>query len=103
MNNMSPIVVSVHQESAFLHVTNTSGSTIDLENMFWNNMFEKKLPKYKDRFDAIFPRPLFHTINVNTTFGHVFNNLYNCPIDITYVVNLKLVLALTLPSTVDSS
>jgi hypothetical protein len=37
-------------------------------------MFEKELPKY-DRLDAIFPKPPFHIVNINITFGHVFNNL----------------------------
>jgi hypothetical protein len=30
------------------------GRFIDLENTFWNNMFEKELSKYKDMLDAIF-------------------------------------------------
>jgi hypothetical protein len=47
MNNMSPIVAFVFQENAFVHVTNIGGSTIDFENMFWNNMFEKNCPNIK--------------------------------------------------------
>jgi hypothetical protein len=54
MNNMSPIVDSVDQKNAFVNVTNIDGSEVDFENMFWNNMLEKELPKYKDRLDAIF-------------------------------------------------
>jgi hypothetical protein len=100
---MSPIAVFVHQESAFVNVANIGGFAIDLENMFWNNMIEKELPKYKDRLNAIFPQPQFHTINVNTTFGHVFNNFYNCPINTTYVVDSKSILALALLNIVDSS
>lgn len=76
MNNMSPIVDSVDQKNAFVNVTNIDGSEVDFENMFWNNMLEKELPKYKDRLDAIFSQPLFDTININTTFSHIFNNLY---------------------------
>jgi len=76
-------------------------------NWFWKHVLEqhvwKKLPKYKDRFDAIFLWPPFHTINVNPTSSHVFNNLYNCPINITYVVDMKLVPTLALLSTIDSS
>jgi hypothetical protein len=64
-------------------------------------MFEKKLPKYKEWLDAIFPRPPLHNVNDNTS--HVFNNLHNCPINITYVVDPKLVLTLALLGRVDSS
>jgi len=28
--------------------SNGFGSVMDLENSFWNTMFEKELPKYKD-------------------------------------------------------
>jgi hypothetical protein len=84
-----------------LHVQNTNGSTIDFEDTF-RNMFEKKLPK-NDRLDAIFPQPLLHTININTRFGHVFNNLQNCPINITYIVDLKSIPNLKLLGTIDSS
>jgi hypothetical protein len=38
-------------------------------------MFDKELPKYKDRLDAIFPQLPFQTVNVNMTFNHVFNNV----------------------------
>jgi hypothetical protein len=27
---------------------------MDLKDSFWNTMFEKELPKYKDRLDTIF-------------------------------------------------
>jgi hypothetical protein len=36
---------------------------------FWNDMFEKKLPKLKDRLDTIFLRHLLETINDNSTIG----------------------------------
>ncbi len=103
MNNMSPIVASIDQENAFVEVTNIGGSAIDFENIFWNNMFEKELPMYKDRLHAIFLQPILHIINVNATCNHVFNNLYNCPINITYVVDLKSIRALALLSTIDNS
>jgi hypothetical protein len=45
---------------------------------FWNTMFEKELPKYKDWLDTIFLHHLLDTFNVNTTSGHVFNLLHNC-------------------------
>jgi len=98
---MLPIVAFANEENVFVHVPNTSGSTIDFEDTFWN-MFEKELPKY-NRLDAIFPQPPFHTININTTFGHFFNNLQNCPINITYVADLKSILALKLRGIGDSS
>jgi hypothetical protein len=62
---------------------------MDLEDSFWNTMFEKKLPKYKDWLDIVFPHCPFETINVNIAFGHVFSHLQNCLINITYVVDLK--------------
>ncbi len=60
---------------------------MDLKHSFWNTMFEKELPKYKDWLDTIFLHHLFEIINVNTTSNHVFNHLQNCPIKITYVVD----------------
>jgi len=52
------------------------GRSINLEKTFWNNMFEKELPKYKDMLDAIFtPWLLPKTINVNTSSSHIFNHL----------------------------
>ncbi len=53
MNNVSPIVASTNEENAFLLVTNIGGFAIDFKNTFWN-MLKKKLPKYKNRLDAIF-------------------------------------------------
>ncbi len=40
MNNVSPIVVSIDEENAFIEISNIGGSVIDLEDTFWN-MFEK--------------------------------------------------------------
>jgi hypothetical protein len=94
------IVTCSDEQNVFVHVPNTSGSTIDFENTFWK-MFKKELHKY-NRLDAIFPQPSLHIVNINTTFGHVFNNLQNCPINITYVGNLKSILALKLLHTIDS-
>jgi hypothetical protein len=37
------------------------------KSAFWNDMFEKKLPKLKDRLDAIFLRHLLEAINDNIT------------------------------------
>jgi hypothetical protein len=65
---------------------------------FWNEMFEKELPKYKDHLDVIFPCHLLGTINVNITSGHVFSHLHNCPISITYVVDFKSLPTLGVPS-----
>jgi hypothetical protein len=73
MNNVLLIVACPYEQNVFVHVPNIIGCTIDFEDKFWN-MFKKKLPKY-DRLDAIFPQPPLHTVNINTTFGHVFNNL----------------------------
>jgi hypothetical protein len=62
---------------------------MDSKYSFWNTMFEKELPKYKDWLETIFPRHPLETINVNIAFDHVFNHLQNCPINITYVVDHK--------------
>ncbi len=48
-----------------LHVPNLSEFAIDFKNIFWNNMFEKNLPKHKDMLDATFLQPSFKTININ--------------------------------------
>jgi hypothetical protein len=51
--------------------------------------------------------PSFHNqgsyVNINTTFGHVFNNLRNCPININYVVDLISIAALKLVGIIDNS
>jgi hypothetical protein len=61
-------------------------------------MFEKEVPKYKDHLDVIFPCHPLGTINVNITFGHVFSHLHNCPINITYEVDLKFLPTLSIPN-----
>ncbi len=65
------------------------GSEMDFEGAFWNEVFEKELPKYKDRLDVFFPCHPLETISVNTIFGHVFSHLHNCPISITYIIDPK--------------
>jgi hypothetical protein len=60
-------------------------------------MFEKELPKYKDRLDTIFPCCPLQTINVNTVFSHVFDHLQNCPINITCIVDPKFLPTLGVP------
>ncbi len=62
------------------------------KNAFWNNVFEKKFPKYKSWLDETFTWQLGKTININITLGHIFKHLYNCSISITYVINLKTIL-----------
>jgi hypothetical protein len=50
-------VAFVDQGKNVVHVvdydTSGFGNVMESENAFWN-MFEKKLPKYKDRLDIIF-------------------------------------------------
>jgi len=74
-------VGSMDQEKNVVQVTNFGigrfgafGFMMDLEDASWN-MFEKKLPKYKVSLDTIFPHHPLETINVNTTFSHVFSHL----------------------------
>jgi hypothetical protein len=74
MNNITSTITSTNQKNAFVQLPNSSGPVIDLENTFYN-MFEKNLPKYKNRLNAIFFWPPLHSININMTYGHVFNNL----------------------------
>ncbi len=66
-----------------------SGFEIDPKGAFWNEMFQKELPKYKDCLDVIFPHHHVETISVNTNSRHVFSHLHNCPISTTYVVDPK--------------
>jgi hypothetical protein len=61
-------------------------------------MFEKKLLKYKDRLDVIFPCCLLETTNVNIVSGHILKHLSNCPINITYVVDPMVVPTLGTPN-----
>jgi hypothetical protein len=61
-------------------------------------MFEKELPKYKDRLDTIFPCCPLETINVNTVSSHVFDHLQNCPINITCIVDPKFLPTLGVPN-----
>ncbi len=78
-------------------------SEMDPKGAFWNEMFEKKLAKYKDHLDVIFLCHPLETINVNTTFRHVFSHLHNCPISIKYVVDIKSLPTLGVPSGGDKS
>jgi hypothetical protein len=48
-----------------LHVPNLSEVAIDFKKIFWNNMFEKKLPKHKDMLDATFLQPSLKIMNIN--------------------------------------
>jgi hypothetical protein len=102
MNNISSNIASTNQNNAFVQLPNTSGLVIDLEDTFWN-MFEKELPKYKNRLDAISFWPPLHSVNINMTYGHVFNNLQNYLINIMYVVDPKSIFALTLLGIIESS
>ncbi len=45
------------------------GFVMDSKGAFWNDMFEKKLPKLKDRLDVIFLCHPLETINDNTIIG----------------------------------
>jgi hypothetical protein len=72
---------------------------MNFDDNFWNIMFGKKLPKHKDRLDVIFVQSLLQTVNVKKSFCHVFNNLHNCLIYVTYIVDPKLLPRL--PSVVD--
>jgi hypothetical protein len=75
-----------------------------MKSFFWNNLFEKELPKYKDKLDAIFILlPLFETINVNTTSNHIFGHLHNYHVVATYGMDPKSILTLAPPQIVNKS
>jgi hypothetical protein len=61
-------------------------------------MFEKDLPKSKDQLDTIFPCCPLEAINVTIVSSHVFNHLQNCPINITYIVDLKFLPTFIIPN-----
>jgi len=47
-------------------------SFFDINDNFWNELFDEEFPKYKDRLNVIFPsHPPFET-NINTISNHVF-------------------------------
>jgi hypothetical protein len=54
-------------------------------------MFDVELPKHKQQMKVIHNQQLFEVLNVNTSFGHVFSHLHNCPIKINLVVYSKIV------------
>jgi hypothetical protein len=74
---------------------------MDSKDSFSNTMSNKELPKYKHWLDTIFLHHPLDTFNVNTTSGHVFNLLQNCPISITYVIDPKSFLSLRVPNVGD--
>jgi hypothetical protein len=48
---------------------------MDSKDSFWNTMFEKYLPKYKEWLDTIFLCRPIETVNVNIACGHIFSHL----------------------------
>jgi hypothetical protein len=46
----------------------------EMKDGIWNEFFKCELPKYKYFLDAIHGHMPFEVVNVNTMFGHVFNN-----------------------------
>jgi hypothetical protein len=59
-----------------------------LDDNVFNDLFEIELPKYKDKLESIFGRVSLGVVNLNTTFGHLFNNLQNYPIIIIFIVDM---------------
>jgi hypothetical protein len=89
MKKMVPYDLSFDQENMHMPLPNFGGSILDFDDNFENIMFDKELPKHKDKLDAIFAQPSFQIVNVNTSSSHVFNNLHNYLISITYIVDPK--------------
>jgi hypothetical protein len=96
---------NVYIAFAFTNQKNTFVKTLNLEldlPLLLKKVFEtiyliKKLMTHKDKLDVIFLQLLFETININIVFGHVFNHLHNCHINIIYVVDPKYGHVLPLP------
>jgi hypothetical protein len=70
-------IVFMDLEKTIIHTLKLGPFNIDFNSSFWNGLFEKKLPKYKDRLQAIHSCPLLQTININKTSSHLFNQLQN--------------------------
>ncbi len=62
-------------EKTIIHTLKLGPFNIDFNVNFWNGLFEKELPKYKDRLQAIHYCPLFKIVDNNKTFSHIFNQL----------------------------
>jgi hypothetical protein len=60
--------------NTIIHTLKWGSFNIDFNISFWNGLFEKELPKYKDRLQAIHSCPLLKTININKTSSHIFTN-----------------------------
>jgi hypothetical protein len=54
-------------------------------------MFDVELPKHKQQIKVIHNQQLLEVLNANTSSGHVFSHLHNCPIKIHLVVDSKIV------------
>jgi hypothetical protein len=70
-------IVSMDLEKTIIHTLKLGPFNIDFNISFWNGLFEKKLPKYKDRLQAIHSCLLLKTINIDKTSSHIFNQLQN--------------------------
>lgn len=105
INTSTTSIVSINQQNKLMELPNLgargSDFVIDYKVDFWNNLFDKKFPKYKDRFEAIFLHHSLEAINLNIIFGHIFNHLQNFPINITYVVDPKSIPSLGTPISLD--
>jgi hypothetical protein len=96
------IAISTNQRKAIIQVSEpkSGGFDIDLEN-FWNDLFEKELPKYNVNLHAMHSRPPLETINVNKAIGHISTHFPNCLIFVNCVVDPKFILVLRPPDIVD--
>ncbi len=98
-------VAFINQEKNLMHILDFNASGLNVPYIFklffWNNMFEKKLSKYKDHLDVIFLHHPLGTINVNIACGHIFNHVHNCPNNITSIIDLRSGLTLRAPRVVD--
>ncbi len=105
MNTSTIGIVSLDQQNKLVELPELgvggSDFVIDSEVDFWNNLFDKKLPKYKDHLEVIFLHHPLEVVNLNIIFVHIFSHLQNCPINITYVVDPKSIHGLGTPITLD--
>ncbi len=48
-------IVSLDQQNKLVELLDLGVGGFDFVVDFWNNLFDKEFPKYKDRLEAIFP------------------------------------------------
>jgi hypothetical protein len=72
---------------------------LNADDSFWNQLFNKETPEYKDKLECYFPSlPPLETTSINTTSNCAFSHFQNYHITINYVVDPKCILAMAPPN-----